>query len=183
MISPRALFPPGWHPWCVLLSSSDGACVELRVTGYQFPGREPAGHLDWDDDWLTVRGDISQRDGKSWTFEEPCLTTWEARALGEWLRDVADGTPQDPRHRADEPGAGEPEAIFTEPNLGLTAESRAGDLVSVRVYFSLEALPPWTRGDGQSGLYGYSLLISLAPADLADAAESWLREVALYPDR
>ena len=42
--------------------------------------------------WLQVCGNITPADGTAWAFEDPCLTTWEARELGDRLREVAAGT-------------------------------------------------------------------------------------------
>jgi hypothetical protein len=61
--------------------SGAGALVEIRPVRYQFPGaRRPAG--DWDANWLIISADVRTVDGRCWHFEDPCLTTWEARSLG-----------------------------------------------------------------------------------------------------
>ena len=79
----------------MLLTSDDGASLELRATGYQYPLPPPAppGERDWDANWLQVRGAVRTAHGLSWTFEAPCLTTWEARKLGRWLEAAAQGGP------------------------------------------------------------------------------------------
>ncbi|HEX7162632.1 MAG TPA: hypothetical protein VF223_15525 [Trebonia sp.] len=165
----------------MLLTSVDGTLVDLRISGYQFPRCAATCKNDWDANWLTVHGEVTQADGKSWTFEDPCLTTWEARALGNWLREAAAGTvPVSPF------GTGEPEGrllFFTEPNLAFSVESRTSDQVRVRVHFSLEALPPWLHGDQRPDIFGYVVHIRLSVAKLADAADSWVRGLAQYPER
>jgi hypothetical protein len=89
-----------WHPELVLLTSIDGASVELRISGHQFPGYEGTTRRDWDANWLKVCGNVAQADGKTWSFEDPSLTTWEAQALGTWLQRAAAGTVAvSPRHR------------------------------------------------------------------------------------
>jgi hypothetical protein len=124
---------------------------------------------------------VTQADGKSWTFEDPCLTTWEAQALGNWLREAAAGTvPVSPF------GTGEPEGhllVFTEPNLAFSVESRSSGQVGVRVHFSLEAAPPWLDGDQRTDTFDHVVLIRLPAAELADAADSWTRDLAQYPER
>jgi hypothetical protein len=103
------------------LASVDGALVDLRISGYQFPQHAAARKRDWDANWLNIQGDVTQADGKSWTFRDPCLTTWEARALGKWLRGAVNGTvPVSPF------GTGDPEGpllVFTEPNIAFSVES------------------------------------------------------------
>jgi len=69
----------------VLLASLDGASVELRPTRYQFPA-EPPEPGDWDANWLEVHGRVRTTAGVTWTFDDPCLTTWEAEELATWLR-------------------------------------------------------------------------------------------------
>lgn len=70
---------------------------------------------NWDANWLVVRGEIGTADGRGWTFLDPCLSTWEALSVGEWLRAVAAGgpAPDDPR--------------FTEPNLAFELDGRHGE--------------------------------------------------------
>lgn len=117
----------------------------------------------------------------SWTFVDPCLTTWDARALGTWLRGAAAGTVAVSPFGTDEPD--EKLLVFSEPNVAFSVESCIGDQIWVRVHFSLEALPPWLRGQQQSGIFGYFVLVDLSTADLADAADTWTRGLADYPER
>lgn len=165
----------------MLLTSVDGTLVDLRISGYQFPQCAATDKNDWDANWLNVHGEVTQADGKSWTFEDPCLTTWEAQTLGNWLREAAAGTvPVSPFR------TGEPEGqllFFTEPNLAFSVESWTSDQVGVRVHFSLEALPPWLHGDQRPDILGCVVHIGLSVAELADAADSWVRNLAQYPER
>ena len=73
--------------------------------------------------------------------------------------------------------------LFTEPNLAFSVESRMSDQVGVRVHFSLEALPPWLHGAQQPDIFDYVVLISLSATKLADAANSWTRNLTQYPER
>lgn len=188
------------------LRSPDGATVDLRITGYQFPdykvpAAEAAGtwlravtmasrlpganarHLarDWDANWLQVRGDITLADGKTWAFEDPCLTTWQARELGSWLREAAAGTVPPSRVAGGEPG----ELLeFLEPDIAFSMQGRADGRVRIRVYFSLEALPPWLQGTAEEpGLFEYFVRLDVSADELTRAAESWLLDLAEFPPR
>jgi len=138
------------------LRSPDGASVDLRITGYQFPGKwakvgSPPS-WEWAGDresanWLQIGGHITLADGKTWAFEDPCLTTWDALELGSWLREVAAGTvPPSPD------AGGEPEGLldFLEPNLAFSVEGRTADRVQIRIHFSLESVPPWLKTPTQN---------------------------------
>lgn len=95
----------------LLPSATSAARLQLRVVDYQFPeifgGRDQphaGGEPDWDANWLVVRGRVTAADGGTWSFQEPCLTTWEAAALADWLDNAAARQPA-------------PGLTFTEPNL------------------------------------------------------------------
>jgi hypothetical protein len=76
----------------VRLLSSDNVSIELSIARYQFPDLQGHGDRDWDANWLQISGAVVLADGKTWSFEDPSLTTWEAAKLGQWLREVADGS-------------------------------------------------------------------------------------------
>ena len=146
------------------IRSQDPASIELGISGYQYPDLASHGERDWDANWLRIRGAVTQADGKTWAFEDPCLTTWEAEALGTWLADVAAGTvPRSPF------GTGEPDQLlmFTEPNIAFSVERRIGDRVLVRAHFSLEALPPWFQGKDRPDIFEYFVLLDAASAELS----------------
>ncbi len=71
---------------------SSWSTVELTIEAYQFPEIEPQSEHDWDANWLVIGGKIGGR--LSWSFRDPCLTTWEAREFSAWLDDVAHAEPQ-----------------------------------------------------------------------------------------
>lgn len=122
------------------LQSSDGAHVELRPTGYQFAGMKAVGIRDWDANWLVVVGNVLLADGRHWSFVDSCLTTWEARQLGEWLHGVLVGDVHP------DPFDGEHAQLtyFTEPNVGVSLATRDDTGATIRFHFSLEraALAP-----------------------------------------
>jgi hypothetical protein len=75
----------------VRLASIDGSFLDLRIVGYQFPGTVGDGSgRGWDANWLVIRGEVNDG-GRISAFQDPCLTTWEARQVAEWLRGVATG--------------------------------------------------------------------------------------------
>jgi hypothetical protein len=166
----------------VRLVSSDGALVELQPTGYQFShaGRTGAVRADsatasyahWDANWLVIRGDIRAADGHSWTFTDPCLTTWEAERLSEWLDAVS-------RDAADRDAA-----VFTEPNVSFFIDGRDSERVRMRVRFSHESLPSWLPRDAVGWQAGeYFVALEVSAADLAEAARAWDRERQAFPAR
>jgi len=71
------------------LESDDGIVVELSPLRYQFGSSSTP--RDWDANWLIIAAAVRLSDGRSWSFADPCLTTWEARELASWLRGVLAG--------------------------------------------------------------------------------------------
>jgi hypothetical protein len=147
------------------LESEDGQVFEIAIRGYQFPhlGTEP-----YDSNWLRVHGKVVHPRG-SWTFQDPCLLTYEASALAEWLRTSGASGPL-----RDQMG-------FIEPNL----EFRIVDDTSgrrLRIYFELEARPPWapSKVAGQEDLW---VEFNLAKLNLIDASQSLRDQLAAYPQR
>ena len=143
-----------------LKSSTDS--LELRIRGYQFPGNSSD---EYDSNWLVVEGKASTA-GQAWTFCDPCLLTWEAGALVEYLEAFACGTTA-PR------GIG-----FTEPNLEFVA---AGP-TNLRVLFSLEASPPWLRNEPVQDS-AFFIEFSLPSRQLLEAAASLRQQLAEFPGR
>jgi hypothetical protein len=165
----------------VRLRSSGKALVELRPIGYQFgiAGRPPGGGADctgesdaaWDD-WLVIRGDVTDAGGRSWSFTDPCLTACEAEKLSAWL-DAAS------RNAADQDAA-----IFTEPNISFFIDGHDENRVRMRICFSYESLPEWLGRDAPDWRTGeYFVSLDLSSADLAEAAQTWERERQAFPGR
>ena len=154
----------------MLLTSSDGASVELRQTRYQYPAA-PSEPGDWDANWLDIHGRVRTATGESWRFDDPCLTTWEARQLGAWLRAAADG-----RVPVTEAPTEDSEDLltFTEPNLGFSVGGREGDSLVVRVHLSLESVAD-RRGAGEEApydFYAYSLPLGVWREDLLASTQA-----------
>lgn len=157
------------------LVSTDGAELEIVPSRYEYAGTAvDQFDLDWDANWLVIRGRVRAPDGSTYGFLDPCLTTWEAHELAQWLETVASGTA-----KAGE-SHNEPALTFTEPNLGFGLGPASGDLVTVRAHFSLESAPPDHRWAEE---YGYSISLTMTTSDLANAASQWRNEIAAFPVR
>lgn len=135
------------------VASFEGPTGSLRIgiESYQFP---EIADDDWDSNWLIITGE-AVLDDKPWSFRDPCLTTFEMERLASWLDEVASG-------KAEKAFCG-----FTEPNLDFERVSDA----TVRISFSYEALPPWSKCDGDLGEIGFNIPID----DRLGAAANSLR--------
>ncbi len=155
------------------LLSSDGALLDLRPIAYQY-GANPRAAVgtDWDANWLMVQGNVRTAEGRDWTFTDPCLTTWEAREIGSWLRGVVAGLVAPATERPEEADL----LCFTEPNVALSLVGRSEGRVQVRVHFSLEALPPWLGLRVRPEIFAYFVAFDLSIDELAAAAEEWDRD-------
>lgn len=162
------------------LGALGGARVEFRIVGYQYPDNAGGGSSrDWDANWLLVAGDAVTDDGRSCSFRDPCLTTWEARRLGEWLRAVADGSVSP---RPFDGSKVERLLVFTEPNVAFSLEARSGEDVVIRVHLSLESRPPWF-GPGAPDIFDYFLSVPTNVATLSRAVDDWDRQLEQVPER
>ena len=121
------------------LESLDGHFVELVVTSYQFAGARSTSHVpDWDANWLMVAGKVWDGD-QSWTFRDPCMTTWEAQELGSWLRGLRIAEPASVATSQSE----ELRLWLTEPNLMFTLrQTTTQGITTLDVYFDAESRPP-----------------------------------------
>ena len=159
------------------LVSEDGVEVGLRPLRYEFgASREPR---DWDANWLVVAGDVVSDRG-SWSFVDACLTTWEARELGSWLRGVHRGEVAPTSFPGEET---EPSLVFTEPSLAFSLAGRDGGTVTLRVHLSLRSLPPWLQHDGADELFAFFVEVRLTTAALVAAEAAWEQELAGFPIR
>ncbi|MER7177095.1 WapI family immunity protein [Streptomyces mesophilus] len=154
---------------------SDRVCrVELHPVRYQFAA---ARGDSYDDNWLVIDGTVTTPEG-SWSFAEPCLLTDEARRVTSWLRAVAAGTV--PVTGPDGEGELCPDLGFIEPLLAFSLADRSEERSVIRVHLSLEAAPPWQRGDD---VYQYAVGVRMDAAALLHAADQWDRALMRYPSR
>jgi hypothetical protein len=152
----------------MLLMSSNGNSVELRIDGYQFAKRPAVPESGWDENWLIIAGCVNYG-VESWAFHDPCLTTWEAQELGDWFRNAAEET---------RPGR----IDFIEPNLSFEAEPDDGAEVRVVVTVKGESAPPDSPEEIRWGT-GRRLVLHMSLDALALAARGWQSAVAAYPTR
>ena len=56
--------------------------------------------------------------------------------------------------------------------------------VRVRVHFGIEALPPWLQGGQEEPApFDYFVRLDVSAQELAQAAVSWMLELAEFPER
>jgi hypothetical protein len=164
------------------LVSADGGLVELRPVRYEWPNArppQPAGDFDWDANWLFIHGHVRAGDDIDWLFEEPCLTTREARSVGAWLRGVASGAVA---IRHDNAETFEELEWFMEPNLALSLASLTTEDATIRVHLSLESRPPGPDYE-HVAMYAYFVVIRMSLAGVSAAADEWERELLPFPER
>nr|WP_145227085.1 hypothetical protein [Rudaeicoccus suwonensis] len=127
-----------------------------------------------------VEGVVRLSNGEGWSFSDPCLTTWEASSIAEWLRQVATGSAQPSAFPSEDD---ERLQIFTEPNLALSLETRVQGRVTIRVHISVQSLPPWLTADHDKDLFDYFVSLNVSEADLQGAIDDWASEIAAFPNR
>jgi hypothetical protein len=140
------------------------ARFDLDVVGYQFPDAELDG---WDSEWLRVAGVVSSDRGK-WKFCDPCLTTFELKALADWFR----SSPEEESERA---------IGFTEPNLSF-ARAGVGLAEELVVSFAQESTPPWATEQEKYGV-GFSVTFPIALNDCSALAIGIEKILEQFPVR
>ena len=150
------------------LLASDGASVELRPLGYQFPRLDA--DADWTDaNWLNIQCRVRCADGRRWSFTSPCLLAQETQEFADWLSAI-------PRNRAGST------LSFLEPTIGFTLDNRGPDHYEVTVTFRLEGQPPWQQGPARIGR-SWAVPLQLDQHVLARAARTWRADCAAFPPR
>ena len=148
----------------VLLADAQGDdLVELWIAGY-VPAA-PGARESFTTNRLSVRI-RGVRDRAEWTVEGPFLLTWEVVKLSDWLRAVATG--HDTSHSVD----------FSELHLDVEVTERTSTAVTLRVYFELEARPPWALPDED-----FYVELTTSPAAVAGAAASLRDALTSFPPR
>jgi hypothetical protein len=158
----RARLTPVW------LRGRDGSELRLDLVGYQFPAVEAD---PWDSNSLLVKVRVVSAQG-SWEAVDPCLTTWEAEHLQEWLTALA---------------AGDERAViraFNQPNVRMSVNGLAPDFSRARLHacFELETRPPWLPGPA-AGRDTLCVDLDLPRASLRDAAVDLAKQLERFPRR
>ncbi len=149
----------------MVLQTADDHSIELRILGYQFPDLETE---EYDSNWLHVEGIVAHPKG-NWRFRDPCLLTYEASRLADWLDLLGRGTAT-----AEEIG-------FIEPNISFRSVKLPRGVV-LRVNFELEARPPWAPSDFVGDQPFWMDFHILGP-ELGSAAASLRDQLKEYPQR
>ncbi len=149
----------------MLLQGPDNTEFELKVVGYEFPGIKDT---VYDSDWLKIAIRVKIPRGP-WTSTNAYLLTWEVARLADWFCSIADRTPADSA------------MDFIEPNLRfeLLPDAKAQIL---RVYFELEARPPWARST-VAGLDDLWADLYASPGGVKNAAASLRADLQRFPPR
>ena len=144
------------------LYNSKGEYLNLSIQRYQFPE-----NIDcyWDANWLTIKGEV-QLGKKIWSFQDPCMLSFEASGLLDWLSSISQGAPK------------KQELCFLEPNL----EFQITDENKLRIYFELESRPSWAPCD-EAGMKDMFLDLELNQEMLMTAIDVWKTQLSAYPVR
>jgi hypothetical protein len=141
----------------------------LTILGYQYP--DAAGE-PYDANWLSIHIEATGPTG-AWSGTDPCLLTYEAALLVNWLQSVAAGSEFPPA------------ISFLEPVLlfRLVKTARGKTL---RVHFGNLINPSWQQQDANTK-HGHFMDLwldfPLSETDLTRAAESLRQQLKRYPDR
>ncbi|TWP53997.1 hypothetical protein FKR81_00010 [Lentzea tibetensis] len=121
----------------------------------------PSGPDDWDQNWLIVSGAVRLAEGWEWTFEDPCLTAWEAVDLVAWLENPTAAL------------------SFIEPVISFGVVRRFADRRHTRIGLAFEAVPHRPEFVDDE----FELILEVDNADLAAAALDWWWERVAFPPR
>jgi hypothetical protein len=148
-----------------MLLRTESQKLELNILDYEFP---EDGESYFDSDWLNVRI-VAESPAGSWTAVDPALLTWEVERLIRWLEAIAQGRPVDWWE------------CFTEPCLEFKLLD--GDPLKIRVCFSHEFRPGWTRKEDIEDEEEIYLEFAVSPQVLSEAAGALRRELDEFPVR
>lgn len=147
---------------------SAGTSFYLTILGYQHP--DAAGE-PYDANWLSIHVEAASPQG-AWTGTDPCLLTYEAVRLADWLEAVGNGQPA---ARA---------ISFLEPVLlfRLVKTARGETL---RVHFGNLINPSWRALESRKAAASPDLYLDfpLDGTDVAAAGRELRQEVRRYPSR
>lgn len=157
--------------------------LEIRIAGYQFAlhetADEPLDASSWDSNWLVVEGAVRASYGTQWTFEDPCLTTWEVEELSDWLQQIA-AEATTAAANADAGGPVTEWLTFTEPNLSFAVVSLSESQVELTIVLGHEAAAPPL--DPQLPKRS-EITIVTSKHEIQNAAIELRRQLSAYPVR
>ena len=152
--------------------------MSLEPVRYEFPLSSVASGQA--DDWVVIALSAVSPLG-SWSHQEACLMTWEAKEVSAWLRSVANGLVEPV-----EPDNGEllePSLFFIEPALGFNLSNQTESAAELRVYLTYGLAPPWLDVDERCDPSGFFLPVAVPIGDLDRAADAWDQEWIAFPER
>ncbi len=155
--------------------TSPDASFYLGILGYQYP--DAAGE-PYDANWLSIHVEASGPQG-AWTGTDPCLLTYEAARLADWLEAVANGEETSPA------------ISFLEPVLlfRLIDGERTGMAdhgKTLRIHFGNLINPSWrqlNKKQEPGSNPDLWLDFPLAETNLAAAASELHQQIKRFPNR
>ena len=160
----RAWLQSGIDKTMILKSATDETELELRVLGYQFP---EIAHDEYDSNWLLVEIKARTPAG-SWSSTDPCMLTWEAHWLLNWLADLVSE------------GQNDHEMSFLESNLLFSLAGKHDHTFDLRICVSGELRPP---SDISAGGDEVEIRLQTSVSDLRECVSSLSKELRLFPVR
>ncbi len=159
-------------------NSSNGDEFSISPLRYQFPGATPDGDMLGDANWIVVRGVVRLSDGRTWSFDDPCMLAKDLPEVERWLRGVADGYVSsrgwDYFNRADRI---HPVLGFLEQELALRLAERGDERCVIEVAFNAAAHPERSHDEP------FYLRLDISILDVERAANEWHQERQAFPTR
>ncbi len=142
----------------MILRGADNVSFTLEIVSYQFSA--PA---DRDDaNWLVIKGQLAGT-ARDWFFTEPCLLTFEAEQLLQWLKAVIQRNAM--------------QAIsFLEPELSFSILEYYAS--GVKLHLSVQSYDKVDRDWKQ-----YPISLNLSDENLRCAMQEWESEITRFPVR
>ncbi|WP_146211287.1 WapI family immunity protein [Quadrisphaera granulorum] len=164
----------------MILRGDDGAEVELRLAGYQFPDATVDDDGDeWDANWLLVAGRVRTARGTEWSFVDPALTTWEVAEVADWWERAGRGQVAPATAWEDDDGGGDEADGDSVPFWWDVLQDR-GWLVFLEPCLSLGVGPDAARGGDEASAVEpgkFRILVGLgaewAPPPFPEQAHDW----------
>jgi len=135
---------------------------ELKIVGYQFPDIHKG---TYDSNWLVIKVNVIHATVGSWSFQDPCMLTFEVAELVDWLEKCSQNSiPSN--------------LIFFEPNIRFYLINKN----TLRVYFYAEALPPLVPLES-TGEQDFYCDFPISEAILVEASKQLREQLMKFPRR